>query len=65
MSGWEETPLIVGTRYYRHPQGATITVYPDGTMDARRADGKKKQTSATPEALADGHGRWVEVDSLD
>lgn len=52
-------------RYYRHPQGAYITVFPDGTMDVRKPDGKKKKTSATAENLASGHGAWREVDSLD
>lgn len=48
-------------RYYSHPQGSRIIVWADGTMDAYTAGGKRKQTSATPEALEEGHGAWVET----
>jgi hypothetical protein len=49
------------TAIYEHPQGGRITVYQDGTMDARNAQGRKKKTSATPQKLADGHGAWRRV----
>lgn len=52
-------------RYYRHPQGAYIIVYSDGTLSAHKPDGKKKKTSATAENLRAGHGAWQEVPSLD
>lgn len=58
MTGYDQGP---GNRYYRHPQGSTITVYPDGGMYVRNAAGRYKRTSATPESLAAGHGRWQEV----
>ena len=55
------TKAPAGDRIYKHPLGATITVHSDGSMDARGTDGKPKKTSATPEKLAAGHGRWKEV----
>ena len=44
---------------YTHPQGKTIRVYDDNTMECRDQHGKKKPTSATPAKLAAGHGQWV------
>lgn len=56
-----QPPSMVVAHVYRHPQGSTITVYADGSLDARNARGKRKKTSATAEKLASGHGLWVEV----
>lgn len=42
-----------------HPQGGRIVVYEDGSMDVRNHAGRRKKTSATPEALRRGHGQWV------
>lgn len=65
---WDVPPA----RYYVHPQGARIIVWavPNGhdvtpvityELDAYGVDGKRKQTSATPEALEEGHGAWRET----
>lgn len=50
-----------GAIRYVHPQGASIIVFADGTMDVRAANGKKKRTTATPETLREGHGQWRRV----
>lgn len=50
-----------GAKIYTHPQGARIYVNPDGSMEAYGANGKKKNTTATPENLATGHGKWTEL----
>ena len=46
---------------YQHPQGKTIKVWADGSVECRDAAGRKKPTSATPEKLAAGHGAWKRV----
>ena len=51
-----------GALVYEHPQGAKIYVNTDGSMEAYGANGKKKNTSATPEKLAAGHGQWKLTD---
>jgi hypothetical protein len=64
LSGEDNLPAkgyYAGSILYRHPSGASILVFADGTMDARGANGKKKRTSATPEKLRDGHGLWKKV----
>jgi len=43
---------------YTHPLGGTITVFTDGTFIAIGANGKRKNTTATVEKLAAGHGLW-------
>lgn len=47
--------------YYQHPQGGKIIVEDDGTLQAYKASGHKKKTSATAATLREGHGRWEEV----
>ena len=54
-------PTSPGDKVYTHPQGATIVVHPDGSLNAYGKDGKKKNTSATAENLAAGHGKWTEA----
>lgn len=54
---WE----VPSARYYVHPQGSRIIVWADGSMDAYSKEGKRKQTSATPGALEQGHGAWRET----
>jgi hypothetical protein len=49
---------------YEHPQGGTIKVFPDGSMDARNWQGKRKSTSADPVKLMNGHGQWTLTDRL-
>lgn len=51
-------PPKPGAAIYTHPMGAVIYVNPDGSMEAYGKDGKKKTTSATPEKLLAGHGKW-------
>lgn len=46
---------------YEHPDGKVITVYADDTYDCRKGD-RKASTSATPEKLRAGYGRWKRVD---
>lgn len=48
---------IVAT--YKHPQGATIVVYEDGSLVKRDKNDKITKTSATAAKLAAGHGGWV------
>ena len=59
MTATDEAPRVVAI--YEHPQGKTITVYDDNTMECRNAEGKKRPTSATPDKLAAGHGAWKRV----
>lgn len=47
---------------YMHPQGKSIVVWEDGSMDCRDAGGRRARTSATPEKLAAGHGAWKRVE---
>ena len=44
---------------YTHPQGKTIHVHPNGSMDVFKPDGKRSTSSATPAKLAAGHGGWT------
>ncbi len=48
-----------GVLVYKHPQGKTIHVHPNGSMDVYKPDGKRSTSSATPAKLAAGHGGWV------
>lgn len=51
-----------GALTYKHPQGKTIHVLPDGTMVCYKPDGKRGTSSATPSKLAAGHGGWELVE---
>jgi hypothetical protein len=46
---------------YAHPDGKEIVVYDDDTYRCTKA-GKKATTSATPEKLRAGYGRWKLMD---
>ena len=50
---------------YKHPQGKTVHVHDDGTMEVIGKNGKPAKTSATPEKLAAGYGGWVLVEGTD
>jgi len=46
---------------WAHPDGKRITVFADDTYVCLGSNGKRKTTSATPEKLRAGYGRWVRV----
>jgi hypothetical protein len=50
---------------WRHPQGAMITVFKDGTFICVNGQGRSKRTTATPELLRAGHGMWQRVGADD
>jgi ATP-dependent DNA ligase len=50
---------------YKHPQGKTVIVHDDGSIECIGKNGKKATTSASAEKLAAGYGGWVLVDSTD
>jgi len=57
-----EDPGAQPVAIYEHPDGKRVTVLDDGTYECTKA-GKRATTSATPEKLAAGYGRWKRVDS--
>lgn len=52
---------VPAARHWVHPQGGRITIWANGDMDCFHADGRRKQTTATPEKLEEGHGAWQET----
>ena len=54
-------PVPAGALVYTHPQGKTVYVMPDGSMQVYKPGGKKATSSATPQKLAAGYGGWIQV----
>jgi len=54
-------PAPAGATVYAHPDGKHIYVLPGGGMEVWKPDGTRATTSATPQKLAWGHGKWQQV----
>jgi hypothetical protein len=48
---------------WAHPDGKRITVFRDDTYVCVGPNGRRKTTSATPEKLRAGYGRWERTDT--